>query len=142
MARLPSLQPGRISRDGRWLCRALQDSRARRGPAPRSAGMVDDARLAVRSRCVAIRSGSRRAPRHRAKKLGAPEELRRIDRGRTFADLEVQLWRRYVAGLSGVRDHLPAFDRVPAFDEQLARMRVCGHKSVRMADQDKVSIAF
>src|SRR4026209_955231 len=104
--------------------------------------MVDVARLALRSRGVAIRAGSRRAPRRRAEKLGAAEELRRIDRGRSFPDLEVQLRRRHVAGLSGMRNHLPPPDCVAALDEQLARMRVGGHISVRVTDQNEITVAL
>src|SRR4029078_11065926 len=124
MAWLPSLQPGRISRDGRRLCRALQGPRSPRGPASWGFGMVDDARFALRSRGVAIRAGSRRTSRRRAKKLGAAEELRRIDRGRPFPDLEMQLRRCHVAGLSGVCDHLPALDCVATLDEEFFGVRV------------------
>src|SRR4029079_6899048 len=97
--------------------------------------MVDDARLALRARGVAIRAGSRRTPRRRAEKLGAAEELRRIDRGRPFPDLEVQLRRRHVAGLTRMRNHLPPPDCIAALDEQLARMRIGGHISIRVTDQ-------
>src|SRR4249920_4248730 len=104
--------------------------------------MVDDARLALRSRSVAIRAGSRRAPWRCAEKLGAGEELRRIDGGRPFPDLEVQLRRRHVAGLSGMRNHLPSLDCVAALDEQLLRMRIGGHISVRVTDQDEIAVAL
>src|SRR6476620_1573861 len=104
--------------------------------------MVDDARLALRSRGVAIRAGSRRAPRRRAEKLGAAEELRRIDRSRSFPDLEVQLRGCHVAGLSGMCNHLSPLDRVAALDEQLARMRIGGHISIRVTDQNEITVAL
>ena len=65
LARLPPLQPGRISRHGRELCRALQNSGARRDAAARGAGMVDHARLALRPRRLAIRAGSGGTARRR-----------------------------------------------------------------------------
>src|SRR5664280_2576122 len=80
--------------------------------------MVDHARLALRSRGLAIRAGfgrtarggveglafsrhsgfaqSVRAP-ERPKKLSPAEILGRIDRGRTLADLEMQLRRHHQA---------------------------------------------
>src|SRR5512144_257216 len=104
--------------------------------------MVDDAWLALRPRGVAIRAGSRRTPRRCAEELSAAEELRRIDRGRTFPDLEMQLRRRDVAGLPGMRNRLSPPDRVAAFDEQLARMRIGGHISIRVTDQNEISVAL
>ena len=74
--------------------------------------MVDDARLALRSRGVAIRSGSRRTPRRRAEELGAAEELRWIDRGRPFPDLEMQLRRSDLARLAGLGNDLAALNGV------------------------------
>ena len=133
-------------------------SRLAAKPASRGAGMGDDARLALRPRGVAIRAGSRRTARRRAKirngerqqpcryrlagLSGAAEELGWIDRGRAFADLEMQLRRRHVAGLSGVRNHLSALDCVAALDEQLARMCIGRHISIRVTDQNKIAVAL
>ena len=58
MARIPSLQPGRIPRDGRGLRRALPDSVQGRAARARGARMGDDARRALRPRRLAIRAGS------------------------------------------------------------------------------------
>jgi len=52
--------------------------------------------------------------------LGAAEIFHRIDRDRSFADLEMQLRRRNVAGLPCPRDHLSALDGVAALDQQCA----------------------
>src|SRR6185503_3834556 len=104
--------------------------------------MVDDARRASRYCVGAIRAGCSRTPRGGAVELGAAEELRRIDRGRPFPDLEVQLRRRHVAGLTGMRNHLPPPDCVATLDEQLARMRIGRHISIRVTDQDEITVAL
>ncbi len=109
--------------------------------APRGAGMGDDARRALGPRRLAVHPGSRgparRAARgptdaatdrqlaasvwsRRLRRSGAVQELRRIDRGRALADLEVQLRRVDVAGLAGARDHLAALDLIAALDHELA----------------------
>ncbi len=86
----------------------------------RGARMGDDARRALGPRRLAIRPGSRRAARRSPGGAGRPalisawrspgadrarsilfEILHRIDRGRTLADLEMQLRRGHVAGLAG-----------------------------------------
>src|SRR5205823_10239610 len=60
VARLPSLQPGRIFGDGGWLCRALPDRASAREDAPGGAGMGDHAGGALGTRRLAIRPGPRR----------------------------------------------------------------------------------
>ena len=70
------------------------------------------------------------------------EELRRIDRRRALADLEVQLRRRHVAGLPGLRDHLPALDGVAALDQDLAGMGVGGDVAVGVAHQHEIAVAL
>ena len=67
VARLPPLQPGRISRHGRGLRRALQDSGRAATRCARGAGMGDDARLALRPRRLAIHAGSGRTARRALK---------------------------------------------------------------------------
>ena len=114
----------------------------RRSATPRRARMVDHARFPLRSRGMAIRAGFGRTARGRAERLGTAEVLGRVDRCRTFPDLEMQLRRGYVAGLPRVRDHLPALDRVAALDHQLARMGVRRHEPVRVTDQHQVAVAF
>src|SRR6478672_6623732 len=126
--------------------------------------MVDDARLALGPRGLAVCTGPRRTAwcraevltptahsrvsgnpeqkycagspltRERTATLGAAEVLGWIDRSRAFSNLEMQLRRRHIAGLSCVGNYLPALDRVPALDHQLARVRIGGHVTIRMAD--------
>ena len=78
--------------------------------APRSAGMVDHARLPIGPRGLAVRAGSCRTPWRRAEELDAAEILGRIDGRRAFSDLEMELRRRHIAGLARVCNYLPALD--------------------------------
>ena len=41
-----------------------------------------------------------------------------------------------------MRNHLPPPDRVAALDEQLARMRIGGHISIRVTDQDEITVSL
>src|SRR5580700_341651 len=59
--------------------------------------------------------------------------LRRIDRRRAFADFEMKLRRRHVTGLAGMRDHLAAFHRLAALDQDVAGMSVGGDEAVIVA---------
>ena len=61
VARLPQMQPGRISRDGSWLLRAFRPRRRPRRHRTRGARMGDHARLALRPHGVAVHPGSRGA---------------------------------------------------------------------------------
>jgi len=54
----------------------------------------------------------------------------------------VQLRGCHVAGLSGMCNHLSPLDRVAALDEQLARMRIGGHISIRVTDQNEITVAL
>ena len=75
VARLSSLQPGRIPRDGEGLLRPLRHQARRRRTRTRSAGMVDHARLALGPRRLAVHAGiggtagrkAERRSRHRAR---------------------------------------------------------------------------
>src|SRR5262245_49384022 len=99
--------------------------------------MVDNARIAIGSRGLAIRAGSRRTSwrgsedltfsrcfRTRESSLRAAEILSRIDRCRSFSDLEVQLRRRHIACLARVRNHLPTLDGIASLDHDFARVSV------------------
>src|SRR5258708_35420978 len=105
--------------------------------------MGDHPRRPLRPRRVAVRAGSGWAARPAADAdrgvrrqeveaeqqalprfltpdtLRPVQELGRIERRRALADLEMQLRRVDIAGLSGARDHLPALDLVAALDQQL-----------------------
>src|SRR5262249_4163635 len=167
LARLPSLQPRRISRHGRRLCRALSRAVRWRRTAPRSAGMGDDPRRALGPRRLAIRSGSgwtagraddgRRRTDDRRQTLGyhlssavcglssdlsSAQILRRVNRGRTFADFKMQLRRGDIAGLTGMGNDLPAFHRFTALDQDVAGMGIRGNESVRVPDQNEIAIAL
>src|SRR5450755_3232317 len=106
--------------------------------------MVDNARIALWPSRLAVCAGFSRAFGCRAEGLvrGGGEILRRIDRGRAFANFEMQLRRGHVAGLSGMRDHLAALDGVAALNHQLAGMRVSRHKAVGVTDQDQIAVAL
>ena len=65
--------------------------------------------------------------------LRPAEILRRIDRRGAFADFEVQLRRRDVAGLAGLGDHLAAFDGLAALDQNFAGIGVSRNEAVGCA---------
>ena len=71
----------------------------------------------------------------------ALEEAHRVERRHALTDLEVQLWRVDVAGLAGVRDHLPPLDLVISVHQQFLGMRVDCGVAIRVADQDEVAVA-
>src|SRR5215471_17190996 len=62
--------------------------------------------------------------RERTATSGAAQILGRVNRCRSFADLEVQLRRRYVAGLPGMGDDLAALDGVAALDHDFTGVRI------------------
>src|SRR5947209_9932879 len=72
--------------------------------------------------------------------LRAVEELGRIDRRCSLADLKVELRSIHVARLARVRNHLPAFDLVAALDQKLLGVRVSGYVTVGMPHQDGIAV--
>src|ERR1039457_4828751 len=78
----------------------------------------------------------------RALVLRPAEILVRIDRGRTLADLEMQLRRGHVAGLPGMRDHLPALDGVitgPCWDYSVSSVLTVRHV-MAVAEQSQAAL--
>src|SRR5262245_44079033 len=73
---------------------------------------------------------------------GAVQEPRRIERGRSLADFEMQLRGVDVAGLAGTRDHLPAFDLIAALDQELLGVGISGDVAVRVAHKNEVTVAL
>src|SRR5262249_37860170 len=118
--------------------------------------MVDHARLTFRPRGLAVRAGIGgaigrkaerqveaaadqldRSPRPRAMTAalmadtsGPAQELKRVYRRRSLADLEVKLRRTHLARLARFRNHLATLDGVPALHHQLTRMGICGNIAV------------
>src|SRR4051812_11538773 len=70
------------------------------------------------------------------------EELQRVDRRRSLADLEMQLRRSDLAGLPGLGDDLAALDGLAALDQQLAGMGIGGDVAIGMPDQDQVAVTL
>src|SRR5262245_43815704 len=120
-ARAPVASPGsmcKTSRDG-WVSRC-------RNPPPR-----DDQALEVTLRHMI-----------RTVDLAAREVLRRVDRCRALAHLEVQLRARHIAGGAGLADHLAALDGLALLHGELARMRIGGDEAVRVPHQHQVAVAL
>src|SRR5450759_190668 len=72
---------------------------------------------------------------------GAVEELKRVDRRRTLADLEVELRRPDLTRLTRFGNNLAALDRVAALHQQFTRMGICGDVTVGMPNQNQIAIA-
>src|SRR5580704_15031183 len=68
--------------------------------------------------------------------------LRRIDRRRAFADFEVKLRRSHISGLTGMRDHLAAFHRFAALDQDVAGVGVGGDEAVTVTHQHQIAVAL
>src|SRR3984893_7440102 len=73
---------------------------------------------------------------------GPVKELKRVNRGGSFADLEVELWRRHFARLPRFGNHLAALDGIAALHQQLTRMGICGDVAVGMPNQDEIAVTF
>jgi predicted AAA+ superfamily ATPase len=121
-------------------------------PAPRGAGMGDDARRALRPRRLAIRAGSRRTARREDGKLN-------VASGNAMAYAPL----RYCAGSTGVeplriskcscgdvtlpvwpdlRNHLTALDRIAALHQDFAGVRIGGDEAVAVTDQHQIAVAL
>src|SRR5579871_4861976 len=70
------------------------------------------------------------------------EELKRVNRLRPLADLEVELRRPHLARLTRFGNHLTALDGIAALHEQLTRMGICGDIAVGMPNQDQIAITL
>src|SRR5579871_5266047 len=70
------------------------------------------------------------------------EELKRVNRRRSLADLEMKLRRPHLARLTRFGNDLTALDGVPALHQQLTRMGICGDIAVGMPNQDQIAITL
>ena len=74
--------------------------------------------------------------------LEAGEIARRVDRGRSLAQFEVQLRRVDVARVAGLGDHLSALDRFAPLHVEFAIVAIGRDEAVRMLDEDEVAVTF
>src|SRR3954470_12894369 len=88
-------------------------------------------------------------PGHDAERLSLPrsalravEELKRVNRGRSLADLEVELRRPHLTRLTRFGNDLAALDRIPALHHQFTRMGICGDITVGVPNQDQIAITL
>src|SRR5437588_10707884 len=70
------------------------------------------------------------------------QKLKRVNRGRSFADLEMELRRPHLARLARFGNHLAALDGVAALHQQLTRMGICGDVAVGVPNQDQIAITL
>src|SRR5882724_7111354 len=70
------------------------------------------------------------------------EELKRVNRRRPFADLEVELRRPHLAGLTRLGNDLAALDRLAALHQQFTRMSICGDITVGVPNQNQIAITL
>src|SRR3954468_9690686 len=74
--------------------------------------------------------------------LRAVEELERVNRGRSFADLEVELRRPHLTRLTRFGNNLAALDRLSALHQQFTRMGIRGDITVGVPNQDQIAITL
>src|SRR3981189_1852717 len=70
------------------------------------------------------------------------EELKRVNRRRSLADLEVELRRPHLPGLTRLGTDLAALDRVTALHHQFTRMGICGDVTVGVPNQNQIAITL
>src|SRR4051812_48522815 len=70
------------------------------------------------------------------------QELKRVNRARSLTDLEVELRRRHLPGLTRLGNDLTALDGIAALHHQLTRMGICGDVAVGVPNQDEIAITF
>src|SRR5213080_2025818 len=70
------------------------------------------------------------------------EELKRVDRRRAFADLEMELWRSDLARLARLGNDLAALDGVAALHQHFTGMGIGGDVAVRVPNQNQVAVAL
>src|ERR1700736_1570770 len=75
-------------------------------------------------------------------RLRPVEELKRVNRHRSFADLEVELRRPHLARLTRFGNDLAALDGVTALHQQLTRMGICGDITVGVPNQNQIAITL
>src|SRR5471030_1578878 len=78
-------------------------------------------------------------PRERSRSV---EELKRVNRRRSFADLEVELRRPHLARLTRFGNDLTALDGLAALHQQLTRMGICGDITVGVPNQNQIAITL
>src|SRR5258705_11240788 len=70
------------------------------------------------------------------------EELKRVDRRRAFADLEMQLRRSDLARLAGLGNDLAALNGVAALHQHFTRVGISGDVAVRVPNQNQLAEAW
>ena len=70
------------------------------------------------------------------------EELKRVNRRRSLADLEVELRRPHLARLTRFGNDLAALDRVAALHQQFTRMGICGDVTVGVPNQNQIAVTL
>src|ERR1700689_2503828 len=70
------------------------------------------------------------------------EELKRVNRGRSLADLEMELRRPHFTRLTRFGNDLAALDGVAALHQQFTRMGICGDITVGVPNQNQIAITL
>src|SRR3977135_2305079 len=78
----------------------------------------------------------------RASRSRPVEELKRVNRRRSLADLEVELRRPHLARLTRLGNDLAALDRLAALHQQFTRMGICGDVTVGVPNQNQIAITL
>src|ERR1700686_1984701 len=70
------------------------------------------------------------------------EELKRVNRARSLADLEVELRRPHLTRLTRFGNDLAALDCIAALHQQFTRMGICGDVTVGVPNQNQIAITL
>src|SRR5437899_10897703 len=103
-------------------------------------------RGAIRGQSGPLKDRPRISPRFIQATRVAPsrpvQELKRVNRRGSFADLEVELRRPHLTRLTRFGNDLAALDRIAALYHQFTRMSICGAVTVGVPHQNQITVTL
>src|SRR3954453_18880521 len=96
----------------------------------------------MRGDCPGVASLARATIARYARRSRPVQELKRVNRRRSLADLEVELRRPHLARLTRLGNDLAALDRIPALHHQFTRMGICGDVTVGVPNQNEIAVTL
>src|SRR3982750_4971056 len=96
----------------------------------------------MRGDCPGVASLARATIARYARRSRPVQELKRVNRRRSLADLEVELRRPHLTRLTRLGNDLAALDRIAALYHQLTRMGICGDLTVGVPHQNQIAVTL